>query len=213
MPDAKRVNLIHGQIKKIHQIVNKQAEILTGEAAIMSEDKIKKGDNYLNTMLQICSKLRLRHNPAKEQSKLDQLNKYEKIEKDVKLLHQQYKTRAIGDNGLSRHLINLNNGLDLWRRNLYTQILIYEDETKANKPKMTDYEWIAFYQLVDEWKILLEKSAKSVGSLVREVTHHDIAHLADTAIHPKVDITNENGDSNNYIQVPMVISVPEPVQM
>jgi hypothetical protein len=207
MPDAKRVNLIHGQIKKIHQIVNKQAEMLTGEAAIMSEDKIKKGDNYLNTMLQMCTKLRLRHNPAKEQSKLDQLNKYDKIEKDVKLLHQQYKTRAIGDNGLSRHLINLNNGLDLWRRNLYTQILIYEDETKANKPKMTDYEWIGFYQLVDEWKGLLAKSVKSIGSLVREITHHEIAHLADTAIQPKED--NINGENNNQIVIP----VPETVQM
>lgn len=78
----------------------------------------------------------------------------------MKLLHEQYRNRSTGDNGLLKCLIGLNNGLDLWNQKFNFHI---EGKNGKNKVKITDGEWPMLYQVVDEWCEYINKAKSVVG--------------------------------------------------
>jgi hypothetical protein len=83
----------------------------------------------------------------------------------MKLLHEQYRTRSTGDNGLLKCLIGLNNGLDLWNQKFHFHI---EGKNGKNKVKITDGEWSILYQIVDEWCDFINKAKNFVGVSLKD---------------------------------------------
>ena len=83
----------------------------------------------------------------------------------MKHLHEQYRNRSTGDNGLLKCMINLNNGLDMWHQKLNFHI---EGKNGKNKVKIAEGEWPILYALVDEWMDFINKAKKSVGVPLKE---------------------------------------------
>ena len=78
----------------------------------------------------------------------------------MKLLHEQYRTRSSGDNGLLKTLISLNNGFDLWHQKLHFHI---EGKNGKNKVRITDGEWSILYQIIDEWCEFVNRIKNFIG--------------------------------------------------
>ena len=80
----------------------------------------------------------------------------------MKRLHDQYRHRNMGENGISRLLTILINNLDVWQQKLLTQ-LHNENSGKAGKIKLSENEWTSFYQAIDDWLEIVAKAQGLVG--------------------------------------------------
>jgi hypothetical protein len=85
--------------------------------------------------------------------------------KKIAKLHEQYRIRSHGDNGVARLVLNLNNGLDVWSVKFHTFVTQKDSKTQQ---KIFDSEWLAFYQSLDEWMEIIKKGTPLVGSIVKE---------------------------------------------
>lgn len=79
----------------------------------------------------------------------------------MKKLHEQYRIRNNGDNGVLRSMSNLNNVFDLWYQKLLAHM--QSEQKGLNKSKLGESEWSSFYQAIDEWILCLEKTLKLIG--------------------------------------------------
>lgn len=91
----------------------------------------------------------------------------------TKRLQEQYRVRTSGENGISRNMIVLINGMDVWvQKLLYAQYSAATNkDTKKennNKGKLGEQEWMAMYQSFDEWFSSLAKTLKSIGNPLKD---------------------------------------------
>lgn len=87
------------------------------------------------------------------------------IFKKISKLHEQYRIRSHGDNGVAKIILNLNNGLDVWSVKFHMYVTQKDSKTQQ---KIFDSEWIAFYQLIDEWMEAIKRGTILVGSTIKE---------------------------------------------
>lgn len=83
----------------------------------------------------------------------------------MKQLHDQYRVRSTGDNGLLRNILALNNGFDHWQAKLAANT---QDKLGKNKAKITESEWILFYQSFDEWIEIIGRTINFIGKSMTE---------------------------------------------
>lgn len=83
----------------------------------------------------------------------------------MKQLHEQYRVRTCGDNGMSKSLTNFVNGLDVWIQKLSTHML---NEFAKTKIKVGEAEWQALYQSFDDWFEFLNKAFNVLGNPLLE---------------------------------------------
>ena len=136
-----------------------------------AEENLKKGERALFQIVQLSTKIISRHEPAKEQSKIDKYMKYEHFESDIKLLQEQYRNRSSGDNGLSRNYSILNSGIDLWIQKFMNQ-LINEKSGKSFKAtsKLDESEWSSFLTAIDDWQDCIKLALRAIGWPLRQHT-------------------------------------------
>ncbi len=155
-------------MKKIYEITVKDSENFSGDVVLNSEENLKKGERSLYQIVQLSNKIVSRHEPAKEQSKIDKYMRYEHFDSEIKQLHEQYRNRASGDNGLSRNYSILNSGIDLWIQKLSSQLL--NEKSGKFKTKLDEAEWSAFLNAIDEWQDCLQLALKAIGWPLRQNT-------------------------------------------
>lgn len=97
--------------------------------------------------------------------------------KDILALHSQYRIRSHGDNGLTRTLISLNNLLEVWYQkfNIHVQNMGSSGNNAPNSAvetassnkkglqKLSEAEWMNFYQSIDDWIDIARKAGKFIG--------------------------------------------------
>lgn len=80
-----------------------------------------------------------------------------------------------GDNGVANNMILFNNGLEIWQQRLELAAASSggggEKATKSenNKLKLTDADWLVFYQSFDEWFEYLKRGLMSVGNPLKDL--------------------------------------------
>lgn len=166
-PDLNKMTSLLNQLKKIYEITVRDAENYSGDAVLNMDENLKKADRCLFHTVQLSNKIISRHEPAKEQAKVDKYTRYESLQTEIKQLHEQYRNRASGDNGLSKYYSILNGGLDLWIQKFTSQIL---SEKSGKRGKQSDTDWLSFTQAIDDWQEALQLALKSLGFPLRHVT-------------------------------------------
>ena len=83
-------------------------------------------------------------------------------------MHEQYRNRTSGDNGLSKNYNIINGGLDLWIQKLTSQLL--SESSGKNKVKLNDSDWQAFLHSFDDWQEAIQQALKSIGWPLRHAT-------------------------------------------
>jgi hypothetical protein len=58
----------------------RQLEDFNGDAVLISEDKLKKGERIVYTLVQISNTIINRHEPSKDLKKMDEYMRYEQIQ-------------------------------------------------------------------------------------------------------------------------------------
>ena len=81
-------------------------------------------------------------------------------------MHDQYRNRTSGDNGVSKNLVALINGLDVWLQKMNTQLDL--DNIRTSRIKLNEVEWQSFHQNFEEWQEYLLKSINLIGSPLKE---------------------------------------------
>lgn len=94
----------------------------------------------------------------------------------MKLLHDHYRNRTSGDNGVSRSLNTLNNILDNWQQKLNSQMM---SETSKGKFRLSEIEWIGFFQSLDDCLDLTYKCQNSIGEPLKEDTESPLGKNED----------------------------------
>lgn len=96
-------------------------------------------------------------------------------------MHDHYRNRIGGDNGISKYLSTLNNGLDVWFQKVSTQIL---NENGKSKTKITEAEWLNFYQAIDELVDCTSKIEQCVGYPLKDFI--ELSSMPDEFKRPKM---------------------------
>jgi hypothetical protein len=68
-PNKHKTSVIYGQIKKLIRTNTKELENYAGDSVLGSEEKLKKGERLIFTMIKMCTRLTARHDLANEKSK------------------------------------------------------------------------------------------------------------------------------------------------
>jgi hypothetical protein len=79
-PDLTKMNVLVDQLKKIYEVTARDSENFTGDAVLSSEENLKKGERCLFLIVQLSTKIINRHEPAKEQEKIDKYMRYETLQ-------------------------------------------------------------------------------------------------------------------------------------
>jgi hypothetical protein len=164
--------VIYGQIKKLIRVNTKELENYAGDSVLVSEEKLKKGDRLIFSMIKMCTRLTARHDLANEKSKKSAvMMQYYKFETVSKKLCEQYRNRTTGENGLAGNLIMLNNGLEIWqqRLELASQAHDLTNKSKSEKLKLSESDWVMLYQSLDEWTEFLKKASLAVGNQLKDL--------------------------------------------
>ena len=149
----------------------KEMENYAGDSVFISEEKLKRSERIIFSMVKLCNRLTKLHDMANEKKKSMVLLEYEDLEKTTKKICEQYRNRATGDNGLANNLIMLNNSLEIWQQKLElaTQSSEVINKQKLDKLKITNADWTVFYQSIDEWIDHARKAMLSTGNPLKEI--------------------------------------------
>lgn len=90
------------------------------------------------------------------------------FKKEIKQLHEQYRNRTCGDNGLSKGYSIINTGIDLWIQKLSCQIM--SEKSGKAKSKFGEGEWSSFFNAIDDWQDTIQFALKSIGWPLRHLT-------------------------------------------
>ena len=169
--ESKIVWVLHYQIKCLHELINAEADSFSGELILVNDERIKKGETLLFKVSKRFEQLKARHPHIVENDKhREQALAYDKLQKSIKQLHQQYRNRISGSDGLSRLLIDLNNNLDMWRRKLYQYKDKDESELKravavstaGSGSRSGENEWQSLLEQTEVW---LERCVEAIKKL------------------------------------------------
>ncbi|CAF1132729.1 unnamed protein product, partial [Brachionus calyciflorus] len=119
------------------------------------------------SFVQLCNRVASRHEPVRDLKKYQEFKGYETLNSDIKLLHDHYRNRTSGDNGVSKSLNTLSNILDLWQQKMSSQII---SENSKGKVRISESEWTSFFQALDDCMDLTYKTENAIGQPLKEGT-------------------------------------------
>ncbi|CAF0722793.1 unnamed protein product, partial [Brachionus calyciflorus] len=190
VPDFDKVSNLFSQTKKILDTVAKDSELFNGDSVLLSEEKLKKGERILFSFVQLCNRVASRHEPVRDLKKYQEFKGYETLNTDIKLLHDHYRNRTSGDNGVSKSLNTLSNILDLWQQKMSSQII---SENSKGKVRISESEWTSFFQALDECMDLTYKTENAIGQPLKEGTDGSPNGID----HPEIRIIDHDDLINN----------------
>lgn len=79
-PDTAKITSLLNQLKKIHDITVRDSDNFSGDAVLTSEENLKKAERCLFQIVQLSNKIINRHEPAKEQEKVDKYMRHESLQ-------------------------------------------------------------------------------------------------------------------------------------
>ena len=68
MPELKKITSLSQQAKIIYETSIKLTEVFAGDALIVSEEKLKKGERLVSQFFQLCERITFRHGLSKNGS-------------------------------------------------------------------------------------------------------------------------------------------------
>lgn len=112
--------------------------------------------------------------------------------------------RTSGENGISRHMSTLINGVDVWVQKLLSAQYITKASTVGknesrlgggggNRNKLGEQEWNAFMQSIDDWLANVSKILECVGGPLKE--YIESSHSDEATPAPTDEATNRTSTS------------------
>jgi len=108
--------------KSWEELLNAEAERFQGEALLACEDGLLKMQSLVDSWTLVAQKLFAHHpmsDPSHEHPQNESMNALNKL---IEEMHQRYRLRMSGENGIASSMIHIINSLDTWTNKLNTVI-------------------------------------------------------------------------------------------
>jgi hypothetical protein len=171
IPDKSKTIEIQARLLSILELVTKEVDNFMGDSTLDIEDKLKKCDRVLFDWQQLWRRLTNRHKKGTNETinsghdeKLSDAP-LEILHKNIKNLHEQYRVRIYGENGVNRNLTNLNGSIDVWNHKLIQQL---SPNAIKSSSTISEADWVMLLSSCDEWIEYVNRADSCVGLSFKE---------------------------------------------
>ncbi|PAA74893.1 hypothetical protein BOX15_Mlig006576g2, partial [Macrostomum lignano] len=156
---AENTSQVLGKLRELEALLNKEANAFGGDVMLDLQESMASMRRLMLTWNDTCVTLFARHR-AEDGAEFPEKKTMSAVSSLVEKLMRQLNIRLIGENGVARGVINLQNILETWTTRL---------QSVLNTGKLLpEQEWTRFYALIEDWLGLIDETISAVGSTAKE---------------------------------------------